>query len=103
MLFTRANKVRTEFRLLNVTVVLKNQNLISSPVRLSCSIELIRMNMYKRVFLSFKRLAAESVTCSIAGGGVFRLHQGRITYHYYLVLAGAHHTELISILKAKLP
>ncbi len=85
-------------------VVLKNQNLISSPVRLGCSSALICMNMYKHLFLTFKGLTAESVTCfRIAGGGVLSALPGAELFIIIIIVCwGARRTELMSILKAKL-
>lgn len=83
---------------------LKNPNLISSPVRLGCSSALICMNMYKHLFLTFKGLTAESVTCfRIAVGGVFSaLLRVELFIIIIIMCWGAQHTELMSILKAKL-
>lgn len=61
---------RQNLELLNVMTVLKNRNLISSPVRLECSSAFISMNMYQHLFLTFTGLTAEAATC-------FRIARGR--------------------------
>lgn len=62
------------------------------------------MNMYKQLFLTFKGLTAESVTCfRIAGGEIFLAAPGGELFIIIIIMCwGAHHTELMSILEAKL-
>lgn len=89
LLFTEANKDRTGFLLLNVRAVLKNQDLISSPVRLRCSRALICMNMYKHLFLTFKGLTAKPGTCfRTAAGQVFWAQLGENYLSSLLLWAG---------------
>lgn len=61
------------------------------------------MNMYKHLFLRFKGLTAESLTCfGIAVGGVFSALPGVELFIIIIIMCcGARCTELMSILKAK--
>lgn len=60
--------------------------------------------MYKHLFLTFKGLTAESVTCfRIAVGGVFSALPGEELFIIIIIMCwGARCAKLMSILKAKL-